>query len=521
MIAIQLSFPAGRWHATAWGSHVNEGVPEWPPCPWRLCRALIAAWYWKHRRDQPVLQRLIEKLASAPAPHYRLPDASAAHTRHYMPVIAGPKETKTKVFDTFVHVSAAKGGVDGSLWIRWDVDLDDAERTLLAALLESLTYLGRAESLISARLADVLPANGRWAVPASGELGPDSEPIRLLAPNTPRDYAAWLGRQETAVDGKKPKAKGKKKATSLPESIFAALQLDTADWKNDGWNLPPGSRWIEYARPRDALRVAPRGAPPHKRATTVTVARFAIVSKVPPSITQALSLGERFHQGLCSRLKDGEQSPNLTGCDKDQNPLTGNEHAYFLPECDQHGYVTHMTVYAPGGFDDAACRAFGRLNKVWGTEGFDLNVVLLATGHETDFATVSPYFQKAKTWRSLTPFVPVRHAKATRSGVPKLDPENQLQIGSPEHDCRRLMKLRASEKLPLPVRRVTTLDTIIGCGLREIPCMDFHRQRRTGEGTSAGNRGYSLKVEFEQAVSLPSGFGYAAHFGLGLFVPAD
>ncbi|MCX6942919.1 MAG: type I-U CRISPR-associated protein Csb2, partial [Verrucomicrobia bacterium] len=49
MIAIKIDFPAGRWHATAWGTHVNEGVTEWPPCPWRLCRALIAAWHWKHR----------------------------------------------------------------------------------------------------------------------------------------------------------------------------------------------------------------------------------------------------------------------------------------------------------------------------------------------------------------------------------------------------------------------------------------------------------------------------------------
>lgn len=30
MIAIKIDFPAGRWHATAWGTHVNEGVTEWP-----------------------------------------------------------------------------------------------------------------------------------------------------------------------------------------------------------------------------------------------------------------------------------------------------------------------------------------------------------------------------------------------------------------------------------------------------------------------------------------------------------
>jgi CRISPR-associated protein Csb2 len=518
MIAIQISFPAGRWHATAWGSHVNEGEPEWPPCPWRLCRALIAAWHWKHRRDESVLQRLIEKLASAAAPHFRLPPASVAHTRHYMPVISGPKETRTKVFDAFVHVAAEE-----SLWVRWDVALNDDERELLAALLASLTYLGRAESLVIARLAGVLPVNGRWAVPASTERAPDSEPIRLLAPLPPRDYATWrAGRISVDSGSRRDTGRRKRKGEPLPLSLLDALQIDNADWKKDGWNLPPGARWVEYVRPRDALRIAPRGTPARKRAPEVIVARFAITSKVPPAITRALSLCERFHQGLCSRLKKGSNSPNLTGCGSDGKPLAGNAHAYFLPECDEHGYVTHMTVHAPGGFDDEACRAFGRLDRVWGAEGFDVQVVLLGSGHVADFAGVSPYFRQARIWRSLTPFVPVRHAKTRRTGQPKVDPETGLQIGSPEHDCWRLLTLLTSDRYRAPIRQVRFLGAgglRITCGIRDIPCLDFQRQRHTGEGVRASSRGYSLEIEFEKAASLPFGVGYAAHFGLGLFVP--
>ena len=44
MLAVGLKFPAGRFHATPWGRHVNEGAPEWPPSPWRLLRALLAVW---------------------------------------------------------------------------------------------------------------------------------------------------------------------------------------------------------------------------------------------------------------------------------------------------------------------------------------------------------------------------------------------------------------------------------------------------------------------------------------------
>ena len=43
MIALSVRFIAGRYHATPWGHHVNEGLIEWPPSPWRILRALLAS----------------------------------------------------------------------------------------------------------------------------------------------------------------------------------------------------------------------------------------------------------------------------------------------------------------------------------------------------------------------------------------------------------------------------------------------------------------------------------------------
>src|SRR3990172_148166 len=86
MITIAIRFPAGRYHATPWGSHVNEGVTEWPPNPWRLLRGLIATGFsklhWPRIPDDE--RRLVLKLA-AELPDYRLPPGELAHTRHYMP----------------------------------------------------------------------------------------------------------------------------------------------------------------------------------------------------------------------------------------------------------------------------------------------------------------------------------------------------------------------------------------------------------------------------------------------------
>src|SRR3984885_5507794 len=98
MPTLKLRFPSGRYHATPWGHHVNEGLAEWPPSPWRLLRAFIATGYSKlHWAQVPdVARSLIDRPAGA-LPSYALPAASLAHSRHYMPA---PVKT-TLVFDTW------------------------------------------------------------------------------------------------------------------------------------------------------------------------------------------------------------------------------------------------------------------------------------------------------------------------------------------------------------------------------------------------------------------------------------
>ena len=43
MIGLEIRFLAGRFHGTDWHHAHNEGVPEWPPSPWRVLRALVSA----------------------------------------------------------------------------------------------------------------------------------------------------------------------------------------------------------------------------------------------------------------------------------------------------------------------------------------------------------------------------------------------------------------------------------------------------------------------------------------------
>lgn len=149
MIGIRLSFPAGRYHATPWGRHVNEAAPEWPPSPWRLLRGLVAVW----RRKCPELEAhtvmaVLTRLAAPP--EFVLPPASTGHTRHYMPWFKKGPDDKTLVFDAFVALDKST-----PVQIVWPLaELDGLQRTILATLLKNLGFLGRAEAWCLAKLLE-------------------------------------------------------------------------------------------------------------------------------------------------------------------------------------------------------------------------------------------------------------------------------------------------------------------------------------------------------------------------------
>src|SRR5690625_4206970 len=128
MLAIEFRFPAGRYHANPWGQHVNEGAVDWPPEPWRILRALIATWHQKikplGKHSASSLAGLVESL-SEDLPEYRLPRASHAHTRHYMPRYASGKTSL--VFDAFTAVSRTD-----TLGVVWPaVHLSDDQSALI------------------------------------------------------------------------------------------------------------------------------------------------------------------------------------------------------------------------------------------------------------------------------------------------------------------------------------------------------------------------------------------------------
>lgn len=249
------------------------------------------------------------------------------------------------------------------------------------------------------------------------------------------------------------------------------------------------------------------------------VARYALSGHTLPRLLEALSFGEKVHNALVE-LSNG--SPVFTGCDGSGKPLKGHSHAYTLSESNMAlgkghgGEITHVTIYASAGFGPVDISSLENLKEV---HSLGVQVALLGLGQPEDFGGVDlsrgqcPLVAKSKIWISRTPFIPTRHPKVTRAGVAKLD-SSGLQIGSPDHDLRRLLEL---DGFPEPVVVEPVPSTILG--ERDVQWREFQSRRNKGEGRRAAyNRVYGFRIEFAEAVRGPIAVGYAAHFGMGGFL---
>jgi CRISPR-associated protein Csb2 len=500
---IAFRFPTGRYHATPWGNHVNEGLVEWPPSPWRIVRALLSTGFSKlgWKEPPPAARELVEALAST-LPEYRLPCVVASHTRHFMPTDSRKPEDRTKIFDAFAHV-----GRSAEVGVIWPATLSPAAEALLAELVPRLSYLGRAESVVVARVVgadEVL--NGDVASP-SGVNRPGVEPIALLVPMAASDYASWLA--EASRESGASRAGRREKGSPFPTDSLAATLVDTAFLQKHGWTQPPGSRRVFYYRP--PLSTSPlRSAGPARVAQAADTALLALASDtrqrdVLPPMRRALPQAELLHVGLVSQLRDSP-CPELTGRGPDGVRLEGHRHASLVPlDLDGDGLLDHFLVHARMGLGGIAQQALRLIRKTYTKGGGQpLFVTLAGIGTLQDFHRLGARrvseLSESKVWRSKTPFVPPRHLKPKRHSL-----EDQVQA---ELSARGLPAASRVEIL----RR----EEIVGLGFHR-----FVRTRRDPSRKPPAPCFFGLRIELEQPARGPILLGYASHFGLGLFVSAE
>lgn len=524
MITIQIDFPAGRYHATPWDSHPNEGMVEWPPSPWRLLRTMVATWHLKCRDEveESVMRSLMQKMASA-HPEFYLPPATSSHVRHFMPGYRD--KDRDRVLNAFLCPL-------GPAYVRWPIlEMGQEESDALCLLVSRTSYLGRSESWVEMKLVEGIgpEPNAR----PSATIVDLQEGVRLLGPVNDKEYAAWVDKEiniEVEVLAQLRVAKGKAKptdksvekertkiASTYPRGLWECLQLDTAAMRSSGWSSPPGTSWVQYSRPKGVMNWKPPARRRRADANLPVLAKFGVQSNVAPALTKALSLAERVHDALVSR---SHASPIFTGCDPEGRPLRGHRHAsiYCLSSRasgSRRGEITEVLVYCPDGFGERERAGLESLTKVWGYGGNDVYLRLHGLGTPSEIDFQGDVFSSSTTWSSSTPFVSTRHAKATRVGVPKFD-ESGLQIGSPEHDLIRLLML---DGLPRPTSVTRLPHATIGG--RRVLWPEFTQDRRHGSGERGQNRGAGFRIEFPVPVHGPIAVGYGCHFGLGLFVPSS
>jgi CRISPR-associated protein Csb2 len=463
-------FPLGRCHATPWGSHVNEGRVEFPPSPWRLLRALYATWREREPDlDDEDVTRLLTRLAAPPL--YHVPPHHEAHTRHYYPDFGSRqgKPSTDRTLDAFVAVDPGS-----ELAITWESVLDPAERSVLERLAGSLPYLGRADSVCEAEVADGWvpnPAHETWEPVEADDLAD----ARLLSPDV--------------TDGRR---------LDLEELITSPVALRT------GRKLlfPPGARHVGYARRHST-------APPNRprrfpAAPGPTVVRMTLAG-VRPMFTDTLAVTDLLHRAASWHLgrerRQARRDSRLLGTYADGSPMTDHHrHAHYLCLPDEHRRVGEVVVWTPGTLEPDEVTALSRIGRLRPAENESspvAEVPILLSGLGGEDLLPDELRGPATRWRSLTPYVPTGHPKRDREAFVR-----RRLI----HDLGHVRRWDGG--LPAVVSVAESPDR---SGVFE--------RRRTRDRTARRfvPPAAFLELEFAEPVRGPLCVGALTHFGLGLF----
>ncbi len=585
MFALTFGFPAGRYHATPWGRNVNEADVAWPPEPWRLLRAIIAAWWRKGDRarwPEDDLAALIDALAEAP-PVYHLPEGAIhAHTRHYMPQgkLDKGREKTALVFDGFFHLP--KGAEIVAAWP--ELTLNGNLFGLAVDLAESIGWLGRAKSWTECRAVDdwngeancrpagagstgtpVRPDNGRRRSRALRPAGAGSAgtPVRLLAPRSPAAYAAERQRliakagRESADATSQPRRASKTRrggqagaelrteATgadmpparlvddTLPARLVDALALDTADYQERGWSRPPAAHEIVYLRDADASPgVLPRRPSTGRRRAArdedrPTIARFLLAGRPLPRIEDAVKIGELMRRAALAQF--GWRKDEATGRSMPRAPWQisgrGADGRPLADPVHPHAFWLPEDADSDGWIDHiSVCIESGIDDKV--RARLDrITRLWLAPGQRPGGDEPEP--PTVREWRlALEGF-----------GRPA-DFAGSAQIFGTAARWRSATPFLATGHLkasgyPGEVRRLLRrrgrdADEVeveelesIAVGGTERRALHFHRFRSRGGERQLDTTGALLRIAFPQPVTGPLAIGFGSHFGLGLFEPED
>lgn len=464
-----LRFPRGRYHATPWGRHVNEGAVELPPSPWRLLRALYAVWRTRvPQLGEDTVHGLLARLAVPPT--WYVPRHGLSHTRHYYPDMthhSGAAGTD-RTLDAFAVFER-----DAELGARWQVELTGEQRAALERLAGAIPYFGRADSLCEGFLPpEWAPSSHDTWVPldVADSVAGDGPVTSVLAPEVPLRLDALPAR---------------------PVEVRRGNLL-----------FPAGTHLLAYQRVDTPAPLRPRPRPP---AEPVTAVRFSVLQAGLPPQTDSLVYTDLLRQGALSKLArlPGERVlTQLAGRTAGGAVLEGHGHAHFLPLLTDRR-LAGLVVWTPNGLPEDELKALTALDRLYSPVNpqWKLTVRVAGIGTPTQAAPELTPPDPATVWWSATPFTPSHYPKRNADRPGFLHREITRELANRGLPPPSVVRLLEQEWQPWRRYRVSAR---MRCDPRQGP---------------ASRPSAFLRIELTEPVPGPLALGHLSHFGLGLFVP--
>jgi len=497
-IILQQHFPLGRFHANPWKAFpFDDPFGEWPPSPWRLIRALVARSHQISREDPAIGENEREVLVRAfctSSIRWHLPPQSwrGPALRQYQPAEFSRVPKSAKEPGYMAHATTKNldncwltAGPEDTVW--WFIEgahWTHAGLRLLDAGLARMTYFGRAESITLMQRSEDQLNHPEPNCSAGPHRNTRSAPVLFPA----------------------------------SEATLADIERSTDDPAIADATVPPGAVWRFAERPaRPALREIPKR--PTRRLPETRLVQFAIGSRVSPTIDSAAILTNRFRGRTISVLSGGSWSKASTerkstialiaGKSADGKPLDGHQHASFALWFDPATrkaarlLVWRRTPFSHEEQQALLAAAEDPLSLGYNDRGRDpwrIHLVPL------DSAVAPPSgfnpAQRFAAWKTTTPFVPPQHIY-DRHGNEKPGKSLTDQV------------LNELQNHRFPTGGVTV-------EVLRSTWVKIHQPRaERGDKTNTAKRGHHLRLTFPMQVAGPIALGHSAHFGLGLFVPAD
>jgi hypothetical protein len=367
----------------------------------------------------------------------------------------------------------------------------------------------------------------------------------------------------------------------LDKLLLRCLLRESGQDIKDGLERPIGTRWVHYAVPRAIYDIPrPKPQPRPRKSEWVDLVRYALNTAsthraVLPPLTDTILVADKFRSAAMAVCR--QPSRTLSGHEPDGSPCKDHQHAFWWPlDEDNDGFIDHVMVWAPGGFEQRDVDALRRLTRLRQRSGRpDLLVSPTYVGrasaytpwngNETAaFVSATPYFcplrlSHGKAGGRTRPITRVVREGLRRRGIAEqieeisefvfdyapeelIAAQRALAMGALQEPIppRQYFSMGEAPSLypPLPRPPVVAHERVQGACLKDpdsgfpfglsvglnvdggnrfIRALSFCRRRRNWQAKGYGRM---LMIRFEAPrTPRPFAIGDQCHFGLGLFLP--